>query len=157
MRLVWRVPVILLLVGGAVNAAQKEPNDVNDPNYPADPNELVRLRWDAVISVLQNKELDQNAKDRQVDKIVSPIFDFPLMAKLVLGREHWPKFAGPQREKFTQLFIKRLKTSYQEKIALYTDEKAFFKPAVQQKNKRTIHIPIRAIQASQGQEAMEDI
>jgi ABC-type transporter MlaC component len=72
-------------VGGAVNAAQKEPNDANDPNYPADPNELVRLRWDAVISVLQNKELDQNAKDRQIDKIVSPIFDFPLMAKLVQG------------------------------------------------------------------------
>jgi phospholipid transport system substrate-binding protein len=129
-------------VGGAVNAAQKEPNDVNDPNYPADPNKLVRLKWDAVISVLENQELDQKAKDKQIDKIVSPIFDFPLMAKLSLGREHWPKFKGPQREKFTELFIKRLKTSYQEKVTLYTDEKAFFKPAVEQKNKKTIHIPM---------------
>jgi phospholipid transport system substrate-binding protein len=132
-------------VGGAVNAAQKEPNEVNDPNYPADPNKLVRLKWDAAVSVLQNKKLDQKAKDKRIDKIVSPIFDFPLMAKLALGREHWPKFKGPQREEFTELFIKRLKTSYQEKIALYTDEKAFFKPAVQQKNKKTIHIPMELI------------
>jgi phospholipid transport system substrate-binding protein len=142
MRLVWSALVILLLVGGAVNAAQKEPSDINDPNYPADPNKLVRLKWDAVVSVLENKELDQKAKDRQIDKIVSPIFDFPLMAKLVLGREHWPKLTGPQREKFTELFVGRLKRSYQERVTLYTGEKAFFKPAVQQKNRQTIHIPM---------------
>jgi phospholipid transport system substrate-binding protein len=139
MRIVWCALMILSVAGSRVNAAEMEPND---PNYPADPNELVRLKWDAVISILQNKELDQKAKDRQVDKIVSPIFDFPLMARLALGREHWPKFTGPQREKFTDLFVKRLKTSYQEKIALYTDEKAFFKPAVQQKKKKTIRIPM---------------
>jgi phospholipid transport system substrate-binding protein len=134
-----------LLVGGVVNGAQREPNEANDPNYPADPNELVRLKWDAVISVLQNKELEQKAKDKQIDKIVSPIFDFPLMAKLSLGREHWPKFTALQREKFTELFIKRLKTSYQEKVTLYTDEQAFFKPAVEQRNRKTIHIPMELI------------
>ncbi|MHC4500569.1 MAG: Tgt2/MlaC family protein [Planctomycetota bacterium] len=145
MRLVWCALVILLLVGGVVNGAQREPNEANDPNYPADPNELVRLKWDAVISVLQNKELEQKAKDKQIDKIVSPIFDFPLMAKLSLGREHWPKFTALQREKFTELFIKRLKTSYQEKVTLYTDEQAFFKPAVEQRNRKTIHIPMELI------------
>jgi len=142
MRIGWLVLFVLAVAGQAASGAQGEPNEANDPNYPADPNELVRLKWDAVISVLDNNELDQEAKDRQIDKIVSPIFDFGLMAKLSLGREHWPKFKGPQREKFTELFVKRLKKSYQEKIALYTDEQAFFKPAVEQKNKKIIQIPM---------------
>jgi phospholipid transport system substrate-binding protein len=136
MRIVWCAFVILLVGGQDANACDK------DPNYPDDPNELLRVKWDAVVSVLQNKEIDQKAKESRISKIVSPIFDFPLMARLALGREHWPKFTGPQREKFTDLFVKRLKTSYQEKIALYTDEKAFFKPAVQQKNRKTIRIPM---------------
>ncbi|HUT30258.1 MAG TPA: ABC transporter substrate-binding protein [Sedimentisphaerales bacterium] len=149
MRIFCFVILILALAGHqGVNAAYddtNEPNDANDPNYPADPNELVRLKWDAAVSVLQNKDLDQQAKDRQIDKIVTPIFDFPLMAKLALGRDNWPKFTDPQREIFTQLFVKRLKASYQERITLYTDEKALFQPAVQQKNKNTIHIPMHLV------------
>ena len=45
-----------------------------------------------------------------------------------------------QREKFTRLFIERLKTSYREKIALYTDEEVVFKPAI--KKKSTVYIPM---------------
>ena len=142
MRIVACAFIVLLVGGGAVIAAQQEPNEANDPNYPADPNKLLRLKWDAVISVLENDKLDQQAKDKQVDKIVSPIFDFALIAKLTLGREHWPKLTEPQREKFTELFVGRLKKSYQERVTLYTDEKAFFKPALPQKNKKTIHIPM---------------
>jgi len=112
----------------------------NDPN---DPNELLRFKWDAVISVMQNKDIDQKAKESQIDKIISPTFDFPLMAKLALGRKHWPKLTHQQREKFTLLFTKRLKASYAKKITLYTDEKVRFKPAV--KKNRTVHIPMELI------------
>jgi phospholipid transport system substrate-binding protein len=119
--------------------------NVNDPNYPNDPNELLRTRWHAVISVLQNKDIDHKAKEKQVGKIVSQVFDFQLMAKLALGRKHWPKLTEPQRERFTLLFAERLKTSYREKIALYTDEKVLFKPALQKKKKGTIHIPMELI------------
>jgi phospholipid transport system substrate-binding protein len=140
MRIVWCAIVMLLVGGVAAIAAQEE---ANDPNYPADPNKLLRLKWDAIISVLENEKLDQEAKDKQIDKIVSPIFDFVLMAKLSLGREHWPKLTAPERERFTQLFIARLKTSYREKIMLYTDEEALFKPAVH--DKKTIQIPMELI------------
>ena len=68
-----------------------------------------------------------------INKIICPIFDFPLMAKLALGRTHWPKLTPPQRDKFTQLFVERLKTSYREKVALYTNEEAIFKPALRDK------------------------
>jgi phospholipid transport system substrate-binding protein len=132
-----------------VSAVAKDPNDSNDlwwkkwdiiAKDPNDPNELLRTKWDALARVLQSKDVDQKTKEKIIDKIVSPIFDFPLMAKLTLGRTHWPKLSDPQREKFTSLFTERLKTSYREKIALYKDEKLLFKPAVH-KDKTTIQIP----------------
>ena len=117
----------------------KEPNEPSDPNDPNDPEELLRNKWDAVVLILQNKEIDQKDKEKKISKIVTPIFDFPLMAKLALGRKHWPKFSPPQREKFTKLFTERLKRSYWEKIALYKDEKVLFKSKVQKK--KIIYIP----------------
>ena len=137
MKSLWIAIIIILIACQGVNAGSNEPND---PNYPSDPNELIRTRWDAVISVLRIKDLDQDAREKKINKIVNPIFDFPLMAKLALGREHWPKLTVPQREKFTRLFIERLRTSYREKITVYTDEQVVFKPAV--KKKSTIYIPM---------------
>ena len=135
--------LILLVTFQVVKADNNDPNDQNvpnDPNDPNDPNELLRNKWDTIISILQKKDIDQKVKEEKVGKIVTPIFDFPLMAKLSLGRRHWPKLTPPQIEKFTQLFTERLKSSYLEKIALYQDEKILFKPTVQ-KNKKTINIP----------------
>ena len=137
MRSLWSVIIIILIASQAVIADGKAQND---PNYPNDPNELIHTKWNAVISVLQNKNLDQETRVKKINKIVSPIFDFPLMAKLALGREHWPKLTEAQQEKFTQLFVERLRTSYREKIALYTNEEILFKPA--EKKKSTIYIPM---------------
>ena len=149
----WCVLLVLIVASQAVIADDREPNDPNGL-LPAkcdavvrdlnDPNELLLAKWDAVVKVLQNKTIDQKTKEKKISKIVSPIFDFPLMAKLALGRAHWPRLTSPQREKFTQLFVERLNISYGEKIALYTDEKVLLKPAVQ-KNKMTIHIPMELI------------
>jgi phospholipid transport system substrate-binding protein len=126
--------LILLVVGQRISADDKDPND---------PRELLRTKWDAAIRVLQKKDIDQKAKQKQISKIVSPMFDFPLMAKLALGRKHWPKLTPAQREKFTRLFVERLRSSYQERISLYTDEEALFKPAVKnKKSKKTISIPM---------------
>ena len=134
MRSLWSAIIIILIASQAVNADSKEQND---PNYPNNPNELIRTKWDAVISVLHSKDLDQDAR---INKIVSPIFDFPLMAKLALGREHWPKLTAAQQEKFTRLFVERLKISYREKVSLYTNEEVLFKPAV--KKKSMVYIPM---------------
>ena len=137
MRSFWIAIIIILIVCQSVNAGSKESND---PNYPSDPSELIRTKWDAVISVLQKKDLDQKAREKKINQIVTPIFDFPLMAKLVLGRKHWPKLTVSQRQKFTGLFIKKLRTSYRKKISLYTNEEVLFKPAI--KKKSTVYIPM---------------
>jgi phospholipid transport system substrate-binding protein len=133
LRSLWCALLVFLFASQVVNADNKDPNDPNDPE------ELLRNKWDATVSILQNKDIDQKAKEKKISKIISPIFDFPLMAKLALGRKHWPKLTPPQRDKFTQLFTERLKKLYWEKIALYKDEKVLFKSKEQKK--KTLYIP----------------
>ena len=101
--------------------------------------ELLKKNLDAVFVVLQITDLAQETKQQQVVDIVTPMFDFDLMAKLTLGKEYWPDLTAEQKERFTQLFIKRLRTSYLNNLTLYTDEKVVYEPPVEIKQK--IHIP----------------
>jgi len=117
---------------------------IEDPN---DPNEVLWKKWCAVVRVFQAKEINMETKAKIIDKVISPIFDFPVMTRLVLGRKHWSQFTEPQREQFTKLFTKRFKTSYREKMSLYSYETAsltLLKPAVRE-NERTIYIPMEII------------
>jgi phospholipid transport system substrate-binding protein len=134
MKCLWGVLLVVVIACQCVHADPKEPNEPNDPVI------LMRAKWDIVITILRNEELNHETREKKINQIVNSIFDFPLMAKLALGREHWPKLSPAQREKFTRLFIERLKTSYREKIALYTDEEVVFKPAI--KKKSTVYIPM---------------
>jgi phospholipid transport system substrate-binding protein len=162
-------PVLLVLLawGQGVSAEEKAPQgakeragspsappaqDANDPNEswwrkwdlpvkdPNNPNELMAAKWNAVLTVLQSKDLEQKTKEKIMDKLISPVFDFPLMGQLALGRTHWPKLNPAQREKFTRLFVERLKALYLEKTILYTDEKITLKPGEPKKN--TVQIPM---------------
>jgi phospholipid transport system substrate-binding protein len=175
-RVGW-VILMLLAVGQGLAAKEKRPQgaqeqpgdaaaslapDANDPNElwwsrwdahvkdPNDPMELLTAKWNAVLKVLQTKDLEQKLKERIIDRIVSPMFDFPLMGQLALGRTHWPKLDAAQREKFIRLFVVRLKALYLEKTALYTNEKFVLKPGVARKN--TIQIPMTLI--SEGKEIL---
>ena len=108
-----------------------------------DAEEIVKTKLDAVFAVLQKKDLDQQMKKKEVNEIVTPMFDFELMAKLTLGKKNWPNLSREQKEKFTQLYINLLRTSYLDKLALYTDEKVIFEPPAKVKNK--VHIPTQLI------------
>ncbi|UCG59971.1 MAG: ABC transporter substrate-binding protein [Phycisphaerales bacterium] len=143
MRSLWYALLVLLLAGQGIGAENEDPND---------PVELLQSKWDAVISILQAKDIDAEAKAKKIDKLVSPTFDFPLMAKLTLGRKNWPKLTQPQREEFTKLFVERLKTSYRERITLYTDERVAFKPAVRKKT--TVQVPMELISKEESVEML---
>ena len=96
---------------------------------------LLESKIEAAIAVLQKKDLDHQEKNKQIIEIVTPLFNFPLMAKLSLGRKYWPGLVKEKRQRFTELFTKRLKESYLDKLTLYTDEKVVFKTPVQEKRK----------------------
>lgn len=105
--------------------------------------ELLESKIQAALAVLQKKDLGQQEKNKEVVKIVEPIFDYNLMAKLTLGRKYWPGLSEKNRERFVDLFVARLKTSYIDKLSLYTDEKVAFDTPVQEGTK--IQIPTSVI------------
>ena len=105
--------------------------------------ELLISKIEAALNVLQRKDLVQQDKNEQVVKIVEPIFDYNLMAKLTLGRKYWPGLSEEKRKRFTDLFVARLKASYIDKLSLYTDEKVAYDTPVQEGIK--IQIPTSVI------------
>ena len=129
---IWYTVLCLLFLCQVVMADDKR-----------DAEEIVKRKLDAVFAVLQKKDLDQEAKKNEINEIVSPMFDFALMAKLTLGKKHWPNLSREKKEKFNQLFINLLRTSYLDKLTLYTDEKLIFEPSAQVKKK--VHIPTQLI------------
>jgi phospholipid transport system substrate-binding protein len=124
MKRLWYVGMCLLILSQTANA---------DDNCPAE--EFLKTSLEAVFGVLQDKELAQQAKSEEIVKIVSPMFDFALMAKLTLGKKYWPGLTEENKEKFTDLFIRKLRTSYLSKLTLYSDEKVTYEPPVKDKNK----------------------
>lgn len=110
---------------------------------PNDPNEILQIKWNSIMNVLQNKDSDMELKKKIIDKIMSPIFDADLMAKLSLGRTNWPKLNAQQQKDFTKLFAEKIKSFYLEKTTLYSDQKISFKPAT--KNKNNVFIPMSLI------------
>jgi len=98
----------------------------------------------AVLAVLQQKELEQQAKTKKVIKIIEPMFDFPLMARLTL-KKYWSGLDQDKKERFNALFKIKLKDFYAETLNLYTDEKIVYKASVQGRQKRKILIPTELI------------
>jgi len=109
----------------------------------AEAEKLIKEKLGAVITVLQNNSLDKKNKNAKVLDIVTPAFDFSLMAKLTLGKTYWPAFTGEQKKEFTDLFIEKLKKSYLEKLNLYTNERIAYKAPIQAKSK--VHVPTELI------------
>lgn len=120
---------------------------ISTASVPADDQvtveELLKRKIGAVMSVLQNKDLEPQAKKNEVSKIVTPIFDFSLMAKLTLGKKHWSGIPEEKKKRFTDLFVRLLKDFYLDKMDQYTDEKVIYKSSVRVNNK--VHMPTEVV------------
>jgi phospholipid transport system substrate-binding protein len=101
--------------------------------------DFLQNNLNAVFEVLEKKDLEIQAKQKEIEAIVSPMFDFPLMAKLSLGKKHWTGLTPEKKDRFTELFIKRLRQLYLDKLTAYTDEKIIYGSAVEVNKK--VHIP----------------
>jgi phospholipid transport system substrate-binding protein len=105
--------------------------------------QFLKSNLNKVFTVLQKKDLSPEAKNSEIEEIVTPMFDFKLMAKLSLGKQYWPDLSQDQRERFTKLFIERLRGSYLDKLTAYTDEKVIYESPVAVKKK--VHVPTQLI------------
>ena len=91
----------------------------------------LKERVDQAMEILKRSDLEPSVKKEKIISIVEPLFDFPLMAKLVLGRKHWSRLNAQEQARFETLFVKRLKSSYIDKIDQYSDETIEWRPSVQ--------------------------
>lgn len=100
--------------------------------------DLLKGKIDIIMKLLRQTEIDKKTRNEKLLEVVTPIFDFPRMAKLSLGKKHWRAISKEKREEFSDLFITRLKESYLEKLDLYTDEDVLVEKAKQVKKR--IHV-----------------
>ncbi len=104
---------------------------------------LLKTKIDAVLEILPRKDISHEEKNKKIMEIIEPVFDFPLMAKLTLGKTGWQEMNPAQQKEFIDLFVARLKSSYLDKTSLYSDEKVAYKPAVEVGDK--VHAAIDVI------------
>lgn len=77
---------------------------------------------DEVILIVENKTLDRETRNNNIVNLLTPVFDFELMAKLSLGKT-WRSLTQAQKAKFEKLYVERMKQSYSSKIDAYSNEK----------------------------------
>jgi phospholipid transport system substrate-binding protein len=126
--------LIMLLILSITFCVPVYADDVKDAE------KLLKGTINEVISVLKKNDIEADQKKNKVKEIVSPLFDFPLMAKLSLGKKAWLELKANEKEKFTVLFTKRIKDSYLEKMIQYSNEEVIFETPSQEKRK--IQLPI---------------
>jgi phospholipid transport system substrate-binding protein len=85
--------------------------------------------------ILQNNQLDKVRKQKDIFDMFDVLFDYELMAKLSLGKQ-WNILETQQQKVFTQSFEQRLKSSYIDKLYLYTNQKIIVKEMVKPKDNR---------------------
>ncbi|MBW1647327.1 MAG: ABC transporter substrate-binding protein [Deltaproteobacteria bacterium] len=109
---------------------------------------MLKEKVEAALNILRRPDSDLADKKQAIIQIVEPLFDFPLMAKLVLGRKHWTSLSPTEQKRFETLFVERLKSSYIDKIDLYRDEQVIWRPAVAESPNK-VRIPSAIISKDQ--------
>ena len=84
---------------------------------------VIKRRVAVVTGLLHNTTMEKKEKDAKIIESVEKLVDFSLMAKLSLGTKKWRQMDHAKQKEYTDIFVKRIKNSYLDKLYLYTDEK----------------------------------
>ena len=74
------------------------------------------------IQILKNKSLSQKQKEKKIIRIMDPIFSYPTMAKISLGKT-WKILSTSEKKAFSNAFEHKIKHSYIDKLKLYHNQK----------------------------------
>jgi len=94
--------------------------------------------FDSVIKVVKNKNLNKDDRNVKIVKLLTPMFDFTLMARLSLGKRVWLKMTEQEQKRFIPLYVERMKNSYSSKLDSYTNEKIEVKDIKRKKNRMVL-------------------
>ena len=110
---IWAIAAVLVALFGAASRTALATGS---------PRDVVRELSDAVIAVLQEKNLSADAKREQIRGIVQGYVDFPTMARLVLAR-NWASLSDSQKAEFIEEFKQHLSVTYGKNVESYNNEK----------------------------------
>jgi len=86
--------------------------------------------------VLEKKSIKEEYVS--INNIISPMFDFTLMGKLVLGKKEWNKATNSEKDKYIVNFTENIKSFYIDKFDLYTGQKLLLKEPVKTRKRITV-------------------
>ncbi len=93
------------------------------------PLDFMKVNADRVLEVLRDPKLQGEAglkvKEQKIAAIADNVFDFVELSKRTLGL-NWNNFTPEQRKEFVQLFKSRLRDTYVDKVAAYSNERVNF-------------------------------
>ncbi|MDY6823376.1 MAG: ABC transporter substrate-binding protein [Thermodesulfobacteriota bacterium] len=118
---VCAVVIVLLILAAGPVFAEGPANEVET---------LLKDKIEGILSMLGSTDLQEAEKKQRIMKIIEPVIDFSLMAKLTLGKQHWASMSPEQRKTFVDLFVERLKRSYLDKTTLYSGQKVGYGQAI---------------------------
>lgn len=96
---------------------------------------LLKDKIDKVIVILKNKKLAKAERHDLILKVVNPVFDFKLIAKLSLGKKNWSRLPAERRGEYYDLFTKKLQKAYLNKLDLYDGEDMIYNNPVEKGKK----------------------
>ena len=88
-----------------------------------------------VLLVLKDNTLSQRQKEQKSIRIINDLFDYHTMAKISLGKR-WKTLSKNQKLKFIDVFSKKLKYSYVDKLRLYNNQRIVVKGIKKVKHNR---------------------
>lgn len=142
MKHLWKL-LVVALVCLAPNASALEENEIGP---------VMQEKVDQILSILNDGNLTKSQRRDRIDVLMTPYFDFSLMAKLSLGKAGWTRATPQEREEYIRLFEDRIKNSYLSQADLYKEEKVVLEPPV--KAKQRIHLNSYIIQKGEKKEVL---
>ncbi|MCW8894317.1 ABC transporter substrate-binding protein [Sulfurimonas sp.] len=104
-------------------------------NEQDDVKERFLTNIDKVILIVEDKSLSKKQRNANIINVLTPMFDFELMAKLSLGKI-WRTLDSEDQKKFVNLYVERMEKSYSSKVDSYNNEKVEVKKIEQPKDNR---------------------
>jgi phospholipid transport system substrate-binding protein len=91
------------------------------------PTAELRRSIDAVLTILKNPGFERKPVERRaaLRRAIRPAFDFPEVARRVLGR-HWHERTAEERARFVALFGELLDATYLSRIEAYAGERIVY-------------------------------
>ncbi len=89
------------------------------------PRVQVQRTVDAVIGILQKKDLDRDQRRNALSNVIRQRFDFRAMSRRTLAR-NWKKATPAERDQFVELFTELLEATYIGRIEAYSNERVVY-------------------------------